>query len=101
MNDLVKEYDLNKDGQIEETEIETVAKMEAVTNKDERADAQCRMTWWALFGMLLYPLLVILSAFYGFDKTAEILGNMAATYFVSVAGVVAAFFGTEAYKSKS
>ena len=60
------------------------------------------MAWFALFGMLLYPSLVVLSTFVGLDKAASILGDMAATYFVSVAAIVAAFFGKEAYvKSKT
>jgi hypothetical protein len=51
--------------------------------------------------MLLYPSLVVLAVFTGLEKAATVLGNMAPTYFVSVAAIVAAFFGKEAYiKSK-
>ena len=35
------------------------------------------------------------------DEAGKILGNMAATYFVSVAGIVAAFFGSQAYAKNS
>jgi hypothetical protein len=51
--------------------------------------------------MLLYPSLVVLAVFTDLQSAATILGNMAPTYFVSVAAIVAAFFGKEAYiKSK-
>jgi len=33
----------------------------------------------------------------GIDQAAKILGDMAAVYFVSVAAIVAAFFGAQAY----
>ena len=33
------------------------------------------------------------------DQASKILGDMAATYFVSVAAIVAAFFGGQAYSA--
>jgi hypothetical protein len=47
--------------------------------------------------MLLYPFAVVLADLVGLDQASKILGDMAATYFVSVAAIVAAFFGTQAY----
>jgi hypothetical protein len=47
--------------------------------------------------MLLYPFAVVLASWLGFDQAAEILGDMAATYFVSVAAIVMAFIGGNAY----
>ena len=63
-------------------------------------DAQRSMAWFALFGMLLYPFAVVLANWVGLDQASKILGDMAATYFVSVAAIVAAFFGTQAYTKK-
>jgi hypothetical protein len=36
----------------------------------------------------------------GLPTAGDILGNMAPTYFVSVAAIVAAFYGSQAYVSK-
>ena len=66
-------------------------------NEDKKQDAQRNMAWFALFGMLLYPFAVVLANLIGLDQASQILGDMAATYFVSVAAIVAAFFGTQAY----
>ena len=55
------------------------------------------MAWFALWGMLLYPLAVVMADFIGLDNASKILGDMAATYFVSVAAIIAAFYGKEAY----
>lgn len=70
-------------------------------NEDKKQDAQRNMAWFALFGMLLYPAFVVISILIGLDKAATILGDMAAVYFVSVAAIVAAFYGKEAMTQKS
>jgi hypothetical protein len=55
------------------------------------------MAWFALAGMLLYPFAVVIADLVELDNAAKILGDMAPTYFVSVAALVAAFFGAQAY----
>lgn len=72
-----------------------------IENQDKREDAQRRMAWFALGGMLLYPFAVVLAFGLGLDGAAKILGDMAATYFVSVAAIVAAFYGKEAVVSRN
>ncbi len=43
--------------------------------------------------MLLYPAGVVVTSGLGLDKAANIIGDMASIYFLSVAGVVGVFFG--------
>ena len=71
-------------------------KRKELEDADAMRDAQRKMAWFALFGMLLYPAIVLLSNIIGMDQAAKILGDMAAVYFVSVAAIVAAFFGAQA-----
>ena len=63
-------------------------------------DAMRKMTWFALAGLLLYPFLILVTSVFGADKAAEIIGDIAPTYFVAIAGLVAAFFGADALKGK-
>ena len=94
--------DLDGDGVVTDEELVMDERMMRLENEDKKEDAQRMMAWFALAGMLLYPALVVVSIVTGLDKAASILGDMAASYFVSVAAIVAAFFGKEAYvKSKS
>ena len=58
------------------------------------------MSWFSLWGMLLYPSLVVASELFGLNQAASILGDMAAVYFVSVAGILAAFFGAQAWSNR-
>ena len=69
-------------------------------NEDKKQDAQRNMAWFALFGMLLYPFAVVLASWVGLEKASSILGDMAPTYFVSVAAIVAAFYAKEVLGNK-
>jgi len=94
--------DTNGDGKVsaEEHAMYMEFKRKRLEDEDAMRDAQRTMTWFALFGMLLYPFAVVLAVLAGLDGASKILGDMAATYFVSVAAIVAAFFGTQAYANK-
>ena len=41
-----------------------------------------------------------ISELFGLSQAASILGDMAAVYFVSVAGILAAFFGAQAWSNR-
>ena len=81
--------------------IELEDKRSDMENEDKKQDAQRNMAWFALWGMLLYPIVVVSATLAGLDKAASILGDMAAVYFVSVAAIVAAFYGKEAMAQKN
>ena len=91
--------DTNGDGHIsaEEAAMELEFRRKALEDADARRDAMRNMAWFALFGMLLYPFAVVLAALIGLESAGNILGDMAATYFVSVAAIVMAFIGGNAY----
>ena len=66
-------------------------------NEDAKEDQIRQMAWFALWGMLLYPVLIMITSVLGIDSAAKIVGDIAPTYFVAIAGLVAAFFGAQAY----
>jgi len=93
--------DADGDGNITEEEIALYERRVRFENEDKKEDAQRNMAWFALAGMLLYPFAVVLAVALGLDEAASVLGSMASVYFVSVAAIVAAFYGGQAYtKSK-
>ena len=99
----VAKKDLNGDGHItqKELEMDLEFKRKELEDADAMRDAQRKMAWFSLMGMLLYPFAVVLAMALGLDQASKILGDMASVYFVSVAAIVAAFFGTQAMgKSK-
>ena len=91
-----EKYDVDGDGIVTDEELDMEAKMMRLENEDKKQDAQRNMAWFALGGMLLYPFAVVLAMWLGLEQAGKILGDMASVYFVSVAAIVAAFFGSQA-----
>mgnify|MGYP000038273725 FL=1 len=94
--------DSNGDGKVSEKEHEMYLefKRKELEDADAMRDAQRKMTWFALAGLLLYPAAIVLAVIAKLDTASQILGDMAPTYFVAVAGIVAAFFGSQAFTNK-
>ena len=84
----------------DETNIEFKERLIRLENENDKEDSMRRMVWFALCGMLLYPTLVILCDFLSLEKSLNALSNLAETYFVSVSGLVAVYFGASAYSKK-
>lgn len=89
--------DTDGDGTVTDKEIELFERRVRFENEDKKEDAQRNMAWFALAGMLLYPFSVVIAAALSLPQATSVLGSMAATYFVSVAAIVAAFYGGQAY----
>ena len=85
---------------MEERMIELEDMRSDMENEDKKQDAQRNMAWFALSGMLLYPFAVVVAQWLGLEQAAKILGDMASVYFVSVAAIVAAFYGSQALNKK-
>tara|TARA_R110000868_G_scaffold121379_3_gene321984 strand:+ start:3760 stop:4176 length:417 start_codon:yes stop_codon:yes gene_type:complete len=107
-NSAYNDLDSNNDGIVDDSEIRQAEKLIEMQqqqiifeNEDKKQDAQRNMAWFALGGMLFYPFAVVLATYFKLDSAAKILGDMAATYFVSVAAIIAAFYGKEAFASRN
>jgi FtsH-binding integral membrane protein len=98
----VEGIDVNGDGHIsrEEMDMHLEFKRKALEDQDAQRDAMRKMTWFALMGMLLYPFAILITSFLGLEKAANIIGDIAPTYFVAISALVAAFFGADALKKK-
>jgi len=94
--------DTNGDGKVtdEEHAMYMEFKRKELEDADARRDAMRQMTWFALGGMLLYPFTILACSLLGYEQAAKIIGDIAPTYFVAIAGLVAAYFGANAYADK-
>ena len=91
---VYEKYDLDGDGVVSDEELAKAEEMRRFENEDEKADAQRKMAWFALWGMLLYPPSIGVASIFGLDIAASLIADIASVYFVSVAAIVAAFFGS-------
>jgi hypothetical protein len=99
---MVDDYDLNKNGTIDadEREIMLEDRRRKMEDEDHKRDAQLRMTWFALSGMIGYPFLILIASYLGLSQAADLLADIAAVYVVAVSGVTAAYFGFSSMGAK-
>ena len=94
--------DSNGDGKVstDEQRMYLEFKRKELEDADARRDAMRKMAWFALMGMLLYPIGIVIADLIGFETTGQLLADIAPTYFVAISALVAAFFGANAYVDK-
>jgi len=97
----LQEADTNGDGYVSSQELSMYLefKRRELEDQDAQRDAMRKMTWFALWGMLLYPVTIVIASWLDVDDAATIIGNIAPTYFVAISALVAAFFGANAYSA--
>lgn len=71
----------------------------AMLDADAKRDAQRQMTWIALFGMVSFPLLIIIASALGLESGAQLLSDTANIYVVAVSAVLASYFGFNALET--
>jgi len=90
-----QKYDLNDNGKIdpEEREIMLEDRRRVMLDQDSKRDAQRKMAWFSLTGMLLFPFGVIFTEWMELPRASEMLSSMSNIYYVSIAAIVAAYYG--------
>ena len=103
-NSLYAYLDADGDGIITDEEMARAKEIaefdmqkERWANEDAKEDQIRKMAWFALFGLLLYPVGIFGTAAFGLDTAANLISDIAPTYFVAISALVAAFFGAQAY----
>ena len=98
MTELEK-YDKNGNGKLDPEEllsIELEDRRRKMEDADAQRDAQRKMAWFALAGLLLYPFGIFLADAFGMGKAAQLIADIAPTYFASIAVLCSAFFASDA-----
>lgn len=90
-----EDYDLNNDGVLdaEERAIMLEDKRRSMEDADAKRDAQRQMAWFSLTGMLVFPFGVILTEYMNLPNASNLLSSMSNIYYVSIAAIVAAYYG--------
>lgn len=98
----VADMDVNGDGHIskEEYDMHLEFKRKELEDQDAQRDAIRKMAWFALIGLLVYPIGIAITSAFGMDKASALIADIAPTYFASIAVLVSAFFGADALTKK-
>ena len=100
--EAVAGMDANGDGHIskEEMDMHLEFKRKELEDKDAQRDAIRKMAWFSLIGLLVYPIAIVITSAFGMDNAANLVADIAPTYFASIAVLVSAFFGADALSKK-
>ena len=90
-------FDKDGDGVVTDEDLALVREMMRAENEDAKEDQIRRMAWFALWGMLIYPIGIVVADIIGYETTGQLLADIAPTYFVAISALVASFFGAQAY----
>jgi len=85
---------------IHDDSVEDLAMKEAeidLENRDKREDQQRRMAWVAMISMIVLTLFLFLPIIS--PERIAALADLLSMFYIAQAGVVAAFFGSQAYMS--
>ena len=89
-------FDKDGDGIVTDEELALEREMMRAENENAKEDQIRRMAWFALWGMLIYPIGIVIADIIGYETTGQLLADIAPTYFVAISALVAAFFGADA-----
>lgn len=90
--------DADGDGVVSDSEIATAQALVDLENKDKKED-QLRMMAWVAMGSMVAFTAVAFSPVVSIERLTA-LDNLLSMFYIAQAGVVATFFGANAYMSK-
>ena len=91
-------FDIDGDGIVTDDEMKRVEEMIEFENKDKKEDQLRQMAWTAMASMVLFTG-ILFSPIVDVAKITA-LGSILQMFYIAQAGVVATFFGANAYLSK-
>jgi len=92
-------YDSDEDGIISNSEIKKTQDIIEIENQDKKEDQQRLMAWLAMWSMVIFTALLytpLVSV-----ERMQAIDNILGMFYIAQAGVVATFFGSQAYMSRS
>jgi len=91
-------YDVDGDGVVSDEEMKQMEHIIEFENKDKKEDQLRQMAWAAMGSMIVFTG-ILFSPIVSIDKL-NALGAVLQMFYLAQAGVVATFFGANAYVSK-
>lgn len=92
-------YDADGDGVVSDEEMARAERLTEIENKDKKEDQLRQMAWVAMLSMVAFTIVIFLPLISVERLTA--LDNLLSMFYIAQAGVVATFFGSSAYMSRS
>ena len=96
---MVNLVDVDNDKMIDSEDIELTEKFLELDLREKKAKSQEKMAWLVIVSMIIF-IAIILSPLVSIQRV-NALSDLFGLYFISVSGILAAYFGTQAWISNS
>ena len=93
--ETLHKMDINKDGIITEEDLSAASKIQELEEKIRKSEAQEKMAWISLVSILVFTGLLFMP-FVSIEKVAAV-GEFIGMFYISLAGVLATYMGTQAW----
>ena len=90
--------DLDGDGKLSAEEIEQSKIISDIEHEDEKFDTQKKLVWATFFSMIGF--VAVLCSPWLSDARVSSLTSVASTFAISMAGIIAAYMGAQAFMAK-
>ena len=90
--------DLDSDGTVSDEELEKAARILEMEIAEEKSDSQRRMAWVCLLSVLVLTVLLVSPAVA--ETRVDALSDLVGLFYISMAGVIGAHMGVQAWMSR-
>ena len=94
----IEQYDLNNDGHVTDEEMKRATEIMELELREEKADAQKRMSWVSILSMVLFTAILFTPAVS--ETRVSALGDLLGLFYLGQASIVGFYFGAQAYMSR-
>lgn len=99
VNSKFNQFDADGDGIVSDDEMVNAERLMEIENRDAKEDQLRQMAWVAMMSMVVFTIVLFLP--FISDERISALDNLLQMFYIAQAGVVATFFGSSAYMSRS
>ena len=97
-NSRFESLDLDQDGTVSDEELEKADRILEMEIAEEKSDSQRRMAWVCLLSVLVLTVLLISTAVA--ETRVDALSDLVGLFYISMAGVIGAHMGVQAWMSR-
>ena len=90
--------DLDSDGTVSDEELEKADRIREMEIAEEKSDSQRRMAWVCLLSVLVLTVLLVSPAVA--ETRVDALSDLVGLFYISMAGVIGAHMGVQAWMSR-
>tara|TARA_R100000657_G_C4595269_1_gene52836 strand:+ start:267 stop:587 length:321 start_codon:yes stop_codon:yes gene_type:complete len=99
-----EKLDTDKNGSLDKDEfraLEIEDKKLIMYDNDAKRNLERKLVTMSAFGLILYPLVIILASWLGLDQAASLVTDVASVFVVASSGIIVGYMGVNAIREKN